>query len=112
LGTVAYLAPEIVTSGTADARADAYAAGIVLFELIVGSQPFVADQPIRVAYQHVNDGVPLPSSRLAWLPAEIDELVAALTARDPQDRPVDADAALLLLRRARATLDEQTLARR
>ncbi|WP_324650941.1 Stk1 family PASTA domain-containing Ser/Thr kinase [Georgenia sp. H159] len=112
LGTVAYLAPEIVTSGVADARADVYAVGIVLFELLVGSPPFVADQPIRVAFQHVNDGVPVPSSRLEWLPAEVDELVAALTARDPEDRPTDADAALALLRRTRAALDDATLARR
>ncbi len=112
LGTVAYLAPEIVTSGAADARADVYATGIVLFELVVGAQPFVADQPIRVAFQHVHDGVPLPSSRVPWLPAEVDELVAAFTARDPEDRPTDADAALALLRRTRAALDDATLARR
>ena len=112
LGTVAYLAPEIVTSGVADARADVYAVGIVLFELITGTQPFVADQPIRVAFQHVNDGVPRPSSRVEWLPAEVDELVAALTARDAEDRPTDADAALALLRRTRSALDEATLARR
>ncbi|WP_413449840.1 Stk1 family PASTA domain-containing Ser/Thr kinase [Georgenia phoenicis] len=112
LGTVAYLAPEIVTSGFADARADVYAAGIVLYELLTGAQPFVADQPIRVAFQHVNDGVPLPSTRVEWLPAEVDELVAALTARDAEDRPGDADAALALLRRTRATLDDATLARR
>src|SRR5690606_41735355 len=60
LGTVAYLAPEIVTSGVADARADVYAVGVVLFELVTGGQPFVADQPIRVAFQPVNDGGPLP----------------------------------------------------
>lgn len=112
LGTVAYLAPEIVTSGVADARADVYAVGVVLFELVTGGQPFVADQPIRVAFQHVNDGVPLPSSRVDWLPAEVDELVAALTARDPADRPADADAALALLRRTRAALDDADLARR
>ncbi|MCM3660162.1 Stk1 family PASTA domain-containing Ser/Thr kinase [Georgenia satyanarayanai] len=112
LGTVAYLAPEIVTSGIADARADVYAAGIVLFELITGAQPFVADQPIRVAFQHVNDGVPRPSTRVEWLPAEVDELVAALTARDADDRPADADGALALLRRTRAALDDATLARR
>lgn len=109
LGTVAYLAPEIVTSGTADARADVYAVGVLLFELVVGSQPFVADQPIRVAFQHVNDGVPLPSSRVDRLPAEVDELIAALTARDPADRPEDADAALALVRRTRAGLDDSDL---
>lgn len=112
LGTVAYLAPEIVTSGTADARADVYAAGVMLFELITGAQPFTGDAPIRIAFQHVNDPVPRPSSREPWLPAEVDELVAALTRKDPGERPVDADQALELVRRAQSLLDPADLARR
>lgn len=112
LGTVAYLAPEIVTSGSADARADVYAVGIMLYELITGAQPFVADAPIRVAFQHVNDTVPRPSAREPWLPAEVDELVAALTENDPDDRPADADHALELLRRVQQVLAPATLTRR
>ncbi|MEE6281175.1 Stk1 family PASTA domain-containing Ser/Thr kinase [Georgenia sp. MJ170] len=112
LGTVAYLAPEIVTSGVADMRADVYATGIMLFELITGSQPFVGDVPIRVAFQHVNESVPRPSAREPWLPAEVDELVTAMTQTDPVDRPADADHALELLRRVEAALDPATLARR
>src|ERR671914_675592 len=50
LGTVGYLAPEQVLSGTADARADVYAAGIMLFELLAGRQPYEGDTPLAVAF--------------------------------------------------------------
>ncbi len=112
LGTVAYLAPELVAHGTSDARTDLYAVGILLFEVLTGRQPFTGDTPIQVAYQHVNSDVPAPSALVEWLPTEIDELVGALAAREPSDRPVDAAAALALLRRTRAELDPQILARR
>jgi len=111
LGTVAYLAPEIVTTGVADARADVYAVGVMLYELLTGHQPFAGDVPIRVAFQHVNDGIPAPSDRVTWLPMEIDELVAALTARDPHERPATADDAAVLLRRTRAVLPDDLLQR-
>ncbi len=110
-GTVAYLAPELVARGTADARTDVYACGILLFEMLTGRQPFTGETPLQVAFQHVNSDIPAPSSLVHWLPSEIDELVAALAARDPADRPVDAGAALSLLRRTRSELDDATLAR-
>ncbi len=112
LGTVAYLAPELVTRGVADARTDVYATGILLFEILTGRQPFTGETPIQVAFQHVNLDIPAPSELVEWLPSEVDELVEALAARDPADRPLDAGAALALLRRTRAALDEATLARR
>ena len=112
LGTVAYLAPELVTRGVTDARTDIYACGILLFETLTGRQPFTGETPIQVAFQHVNADVPAPSGLVPWLPSEMDELVGALAARDPADRPVDAGAALALLRRTRSELDDETLARR
>ena len=112
LGTVAYLAPEIVTDGVADPRADVYATGILLFELITGHTPVEGDTPIQIAYQHVHGRVPVPSTSVPWLPAEVDELCSALTAREPLERPQDADAARELVRRCRDALDPITLARK
>ncbi len=112
LGTVAYLGPELILTGACDARTDVYAAGILLFEMLVGRQPFTGESPIQVAYQHVHEDLPAPSSFIAWIPAEIDQLVCALAARDPQNRPIDASAALDLLRRTRAALSPEDLARR
>ncbi len=111
LGTVAYLAPEVVTDGTADPRTDVYAVGILLYELITGHQPFTGEAPIQVAFQHVNGRIPPPSEQVDWLPAELDELVLALAARELADRPDDAAAALALVRRCHDALDDAMLAR-
>ena len=102
LGTVAYLAPEQVARGVADARADVYACGVVLFELLTGDPPFQGTSALQVAYQHLNENVPAPSSLVEGIPPAVDRLVAAATARDPADRPHDATA---LLFRTRAVLE-------
>ena len=94
IGTVSYLAPELVVDGRADARADVYAAGVVLYELLTGSKPHEGESPIQVAYKHVHEDVPPPSERVPELPAYVDALVARATARDRGLRP--ADAAVLL----------------
>jgi len=92
IGTAAYLAPEQVRDGTSDARSDVYAAGVMLFELLTGRQPFSGDSAVSVAYRHVNEDVPEPSSVVNGVPGELDALVMAATARDPFDRPGDARA--------------------
>jgi eukaryotic-like serine/threonine-protein kinase len=92
IGTAAYLAPEQVRDGTSDARSDVYAAGVMLFELLTGAPPFSGDSAVAVAYRHVNEDVPEPSARVGGIPAELDALVLAATARDPMDRPADARA--------------------
>ena len=109
LGTVAYLSPEQVERGIADARSDVYAAGLVLFEMLTSTKAFTGDTPIHVAYQHVHGGVPVPSDRVPGLPPALDDLVAVATARDPDERPTDAADFLALVRRTRATLSTGAL---
>ena len=104
LGTVAYLSPEQVERGIADARSDVYAAGLLLFEMLTGSKAFIGDSPIHVAYQHVHSSVPLPSSRVSTVPVELDLLVARASARDPDNRPRDANEMLAEMRTARRGL--------
>ena len=104
LGTVAYLSPEQVARGVADARSDVYAAGLLLLEMLTGEKAFAGDSPIHVAYQHVHGAVPAPSSRASGLSPELDALVAHATARDPDDRPADAAAFLARVRRTRSLL--------
>jgi serine/threonine-protein kinase len=91
VGTASYLAPEQVKSGVCDARSDVYSAGIVLYELLTGEKPFVADSPIQVAYRHVHDQVPPPSSLVHGLDPALDALVARATAKLPDTRPADAN---------------------
>jgi eukaryotic-like serine/threonine-protein kinase len=94
LATVAYVAPELVTDGRADARTDVYSAGIVLFEMLTGRVPYDGAQAVEVAWQHVDRDVPPPSSIVAGLPPVLDELVGRATRRDPGGRPTDAGAFL------------------
>jgi eukaryotic-like serine/threonine-protein kinase len=90
IGTAAYLAPEQVSSNSSDARTDVYAAGVMLFEMLTGTQPHTGDTPLAVAYKHVNAAVPAPSSLVPDLPPALDALVALSTSRDPELRPSDA----------------------
>ncbi len=90
LGTIAYLSPELVTRGVADARSDIYAVGIMMYEMLTGEQPFKGEQPMQIAYQHANDSVPRPGKKNPKVPEELDELVLWATAREPDDRPRDA----------------------
>ncbi|WP_347753942.1 Stk1 family PASTA domain-containing Ser/Thr kinase [Agrococcus sp. ProA11] len=90
LGTIAYLSPELVTRGIADTRSDIYAVGIMLFEMLTGTQPFTGDEPMQIAYQHANDEVPLPSSVAGGIPEALDSLVHWATQRDANLRPADA----------------------
>ncbi|MFI0484634.1 Stk1 family PASTA domain-containing Ser/Thr kinase [Actinomadura sp. 9N215] len=91
IGTVGYLAPEQVMSGDSDVRSDVYAAGVMLFELITGRLPHQADTPLAVAYKHVNETVPPPSSAVPGVPLRVDELVTDATSHDPRRRPQDAN---------------------
>ncbi|MER6508021.1 Stk1 family PASTA domain-containing Ser/Thr kinase [Nonomuraea sp. NPDC001636] len=95
IGTIGYMSPEQVTTGGADVRSDVYAAGIMLFELVTGQQPYDGETPMSVAYRHVHDTVPPPSSLVPEVPPLIDTLVGHATAREPHDRPADATAMLV-----------------
>lgn len=123
LGTVAYLSPEQVATGAADARSDVYATGVLLFEMLTGSPPYTGETALSVAYRHVNDDMPAPSAAGAVLPAALDELIVRATRRDPAARPPDATAFLHSLQALRtelgidlvavpvpATMDEMTTA--
>ena len=101
IGSVAYIAPEQVTGAASDERSDVYAAGIVLFEMLTGRQPFTGDTPLAVAYGHVNSDVPLVSSLVGGLPQGVDQLVRAATSRDPQLRPTNAGVFLRVTRALR-----------
>lgn len=108
IGTMAYLAPEQVSAGNSgapvDERADVYAAGIVLFEMLVGRPPFDGDTPLAVAYRHVHEDVPAPSESVPGLPPELDWLVRRMTSRNPVDRPADGRALVAEIRSVQRAL--------
>ena len=94
LGTVAYLSPEQVATGAADARSDVYATAVMLFEMLTGAPPYTGETALSVAYHHVNDDMPAPSTTGAAVPAALDDLIVRATRRDPDIRPPDAAAFL------------------
>ena len=109
MGTVAYLSPEQVERGVADPRSDVYAVGILLFEMLTGAKPYDGDTAITVAYRHVHDDVPAPSTIVPGLPAALDALVARATNRDPDGRPDDARRFLAEVAQVRRGLSDAEL---
>jgi serine/threonine-protein kinase len=104
MGTVAYLAPEQVERGEADERTDIYATGVVFFEMITGAVPHTGESPIAIAFQHVHNDVPTPSSIKSDIPAEADALVVTATRRDPAIRYQSAREFLADTKRIRQQL--------
>jgi beta-lactam-binding protein with PASTA domain len=101
IGSVNYIAPEQVSGAPTDARTDVYAAGIMLFEMLTGRQPFTGETPLAIAYEHVNSDVPVVSTVVGGIPPSVDQLVRAATGRNPNMRPADAGAFLRVTRALR-----------
>jgi serine/threonine-protein kinase len=89
-GTVQYLAPEQIQGDPADPRTDLYALGVVAFELLTGVVPFSAETSLAVAYRHLKDRVPAPSSIVPPIPPALDRFVLSLTEKDRDRRPSSA----------------------
>ncbi|HEX2892941.1 MAG TPA: Stk1 family PASTA domain-containing Ser/Thr kinase [Marmoricola sp.] len=92
VGTAQYLSPEQARGEQVDTRSDVYSTGCLLFELLTGRPPFVGDSPVSVAYQHVREQPPRPSSLDADLPPEIDAIVMKALAKRVEDRYQSAAA--------------------
>jgi eukaryotic-like serine/threonine-protein kinase len=86
IGTAQYLSPEQARGEAVDARSDVYAAGCVLFELLVGHPPFVGDSPVSVAYQHVREDPRAPSEINPEVNPDIDAIVLKALAKNPLNR--------------------------
>ena len=99
LGTPLYAAPESVDPRSVDHRADLYALGIMLFEMLEGSVPFVADSPFRVLEMHLRQPLPAREALAHPVPGPVWAVVARLCEKDPAARYRDAAALLVELNR-------------
>jgi serine/threonine-protein kinase len=90
IGTAQYLSPEQARGEQVDARSDLYSTGCLLFELLTGRPPFVGDSPVSVAYQHVREAPPLPSSINPAVPESVDRIVLHALGKDRTQRYQDA----------------------
>src|SRR5512133_1329007 len=90
VGTVYYLAPEQALRQDVDSRADLYALGVMMYELVAGRLPFTADDPLGVISQHLNAPPVPPSTHNANIPPALDALILRLLSKRPEDRPATA----------------------
>ncbi|HQB45369.1 MAG TPA: protein kinase, partial [Polyangiaceae bacterium] len=86
VGTAQYFSPEQARGETVDARSDLYSTGVVFFELLTGRAPFRGDNPVAVAYQHVNQEAPPPSSFTPRVSPALDAVVLRSLAKDRFER--------------------------
>ncbi len=86
IGTAQYLSPEQARGEIVDTRSDLYSTGCVLFELLTGRTPFVGDSPVSVAYQHVVEEPPTPSSVAADIPEALDRVTLKALTKDRNQR--------------------------
>lgn len=112
MGTVTYMAPEVITTGVAEAPADVYAVGIMLYEFLTGELPFQAETPIATAYMHINEPMPHVAEQADWIPASLDSFIALLTAKDASQRPANGEEALRGLLAITRSIPEEDLIRR
>lgn len=92
VGTAQYLSPEQARGEQVDARSDLYSTGCLLFELLTGKPPFKGDSAVAVAFQHVSQLPPLPSSIAPDIPPELDRVVMKALAKNREERYTDAAA--------------------
>jgi hypothetical protein len=92
LGTAGYMAPEQIEGGPTDHRTDLYGLGATLFDLLTGRPPFDGPTPTVTMRYQMQTSPPRPAELRPEIPASVDDLVHALMARRPQDRPSSAAA--------------------
>ncbi|HLO29459.1 MAG TPA: serine/threonine-protein kinase [Anaerolineales bacterium] len=86
MGTPAYISPEQAQAKPVDQRSDIYSLGIILYEMVTGGVPYVADTPLAVLFKHISDPLPLPSLVKPDIPPSIEQVILKALAKEPQDR--------------------------
>ncbi|MCY3861669.1 MAG: Stk1 family PASTA domain-containing Ser/Thr kinase [bacterium] len=86
MGTATYFSPEQAQGQSLDHRSDLYSLGIVLYEMLCGRPPFTGDSSVAVAYKHVQQAVPAPSSLGVVLPESLEAITMKLLAKNPTQR--------------------------
>jgi serine/threonine-protein kinase len=86
LGTPDYTAPEQALGETTDHRADIYSLGVVLFEMVTGQLPFVAERAFDVLLMHINETPPTPSDLVSGIPETVSNVISKALAKSPDER--------------------------
>ncbi|MEI7419720.1 MAG: protein kinase [Actinomycetes bacterium] len=94
VGTVAYLAPEVIKRGKTDTASDVYSFGILLFEMLTGKQPFSGDDAMQIAFQHTTERVPSAKTLNPKADPALNDLMIWCTEPLVENRPNNAYIAL------------------
>jgi serine/threonine protein kinase len=86
IGTPEYMSPEQAAGNPIDHRCDVYALGVVLYEMLVGDRPFVAETPIGVLLMHLQDEPPSLLDARPDLPLAVAEVLEKALVKDPNER--------------------------
>jgi serine/threonine protein kinase len=100
VGSLTYMAPERLRGEQPDARADLYAIGIILYELLIGTPPFNAQDDFALIEQQLNDEPALVHELDPSLPEALDDVIARALAKDPVERFASAGEMAAALERA------------
>ena len=101
IGTPEYMAPEQgIGASTIDARADIYSLGIVLYEMVTGRKPYIADTPMAVVLKQINDPLPRPTDFVPDLPESVEHILLKALAKQPEDRYEDMNALIAAMESA------------
>jgi serine/threonine protein kinase/class 3 adenylate cyclase/sugar lactone lactonase YvrE len=90
IGTPLYMAPEQIEGSHVDGRADIYALGAVLYQMVTGKPPFEGEDPITIGFKHLQEAPQSPTAVTADLPPDWEDLILRMLAKDPEDRPQTA----------------------
>jgi serine/threonine kinase PknH len=102
MGTLDYIAPELISGGEASPASDLYALGCLLYECLTGAAPFASRSIFQVAVAHIEEEPEDPSAVCDGVPAPVGWVVLQALAKDPERRPPSAAAFAAMLRSTRA----------
>ncbi len=109
IGTPTYMSPEAVCGEACDARSDLYSLGVVLYEMLTGKPPYMADTPYSMMMKQAKEPLPLPSSMNPALPVVVEQLLLKILAKEPADRHQSAIEFAIAIQEAQVVLRRHAL---
>jgi serine/threonine-protein kinase len=107
LGSLYYIAPELIKGAEPDARCDIYSLGVVLYEMVTGRKPFQGDSQYSIMAAHMEGAPVAPSDAAPWMPGPLNEVILKAIAKDPVERFQTAGAFKSALESAAAAPADQ-----